>query len=125
MARPNIPPDKRTRLVRLCGMLGSDFDGERANAGRMANDIVRGLGLTWDQVIAASGQAEQPRQERREKPPRTPPEVARFCLSSRGVWTEWERKFLNDMLERYRLSDKQAQILSELLVRAERAGPRC
>ena len=38
-------------LAKLLGLLGSDHDGERANAGRMADTFVRQLGLTWFDVI--------------------------------------------------------------------------
>jgi hypothetical protein len=40
------------RLVRLLGMLGSTHDGEVANAGRMADRLIREHGLTWPQIIA-------------------------------------------------------------------------
>ena len=40
------------RLVRLLGMLGSAHDGEVANAGRMADRLIRERGLTWPQIIA-------------------------------------------------------------------------
>ena len=40
------------RLVRLLGMLGSAHDGEVANAGRMADRLIREHGLTWSQIIA-------------------------------------------------------------------------
>ena len=40
------------RLVRLLGMLGSAHDGEAANAGRMADRLIREHGLTWSQIIA-------------------------------------------------------------------------
>ena len=42
----------RERLARLLGMLGSAFDGEVANAGRLADKLVRGAGLTWPDIIA-------------------------------------------------------------------------
>jgi hypothetical protein len=39
------------RLAKLLGMLGSNSDGERANAARMADQLVRGLGLTWGDIV--------------------------------------------------------------------------
>ena len=53
-AIPGIPLDVSTaqRLVRLLGMLGSAHDGEVANAGRMADRLIRERGLTWPQIIA-------------------------------------------------------------------------
>ena len=42
----------RERLARLLGMLGSDHLGEVANAGRLADKMVRAAGLTWPDIIA-------------------------------------------------------------------------
>ena len=39
------------RLVRVLGMLGSDFPGERDNAARTATRILREAGLTWYDVL--------------------------------------------------------------------------
>lgn len=39
------------RLINLAGMLGSDHDGERASAARMATLELRRLGLTWAELI--------------------------------------------------------------------------
>ena len=36
----------------MLGLLGSDFDGEVANAGRLADKLVRSAGLTWPDIIA-------------------------------------------------------------------------
>lgn len=44
--------DKETsRLIKLLGMLGSSFAGERANAAEKANELIRSAGLTWEQYI--------------------------------------------------------------------------
>lgn len=45
------PQINRTLLVRCLGMLGSAHDGEVLNAGRVAQKMVRGAGLTWTDVI--------------------------------------------------------------------------
>jgi hypothetical protein len=44
----------RNRLTWLLGMLGSNFDSEVANAGRLADKLVRAAGLTWPDIIAPS-----------------------------------------------------------------------
>ena len=41
----------RERLAWLCGMFGSKFEGERANAATLAYQLVRRAGLTWPDVI--------------------------------------------------------------------------
>jgi hypothetical protein len=42
----------RERLIKLLGLLGSDHNGEIAAAGRMADALIRDLGVTWADVIA-------------------------------------------------------------------------
>jgi hypothetical protein len=42
---------QRDRLVKLLGMLGSQHDGERANAAQFVEQQRAALGLTWDQLI--------------------------------------------------------------------------
>lgn len=39
------------RLIAIAGMLGSDHDGERANAARLATLELRRLGLTWAELV--------------------------------------------------------------------------
>ena len=47
-----MTPGDRARLIKCLGMADSSHDGEAANAGRLANRLVKGQGLTWDGVIA-------------------------------------------------------------------------
>jgi hypothetical protein len=46
------PAPVRAKLVKLLGMMASEFEGERANAALMAERLRRGIGLTWDQLLA-------------------------------------------------------------------------
>jgi hypothetical protein len=46
-----LSPRSAERLVKLLGMLGSNHDGERAAAAAKANELVRGHGLVWRDVI--------------------------------------------------------------------------
>jgi hypothetical protein len=41
----------RERLVKLCGMLSSEFDGERAVAASKAATLLRQAGLRWDDIV--------------------------------------------------------------------------
>lgn len=73
----------RDRLIKLLGLLGSDHEGERGNAARMASDLLRGAGLTWAEVIAkvptrAHGASAHPHDD----PPRQ---------STREAYDCWER----------------------------------
>lgn len=49
----DLPPDALSRLEKLAGMLGSDFDGERASAAALASKLLNNHGLTWADVIRA------------------------------------------------------------------------
>lgn len=92
------------RLAKILGMLGSDHDGERAAAGLKASQIVRGLGLSWSDVIAA--------------PPLAPPSPR--IRSWRSGETDWQRmaRFCHDRGRQLRLRDRDF-IRSMLYVRGE------
>ena len=47
MTAGNLPESLVDRLVKLCGMLGSAHDGERAAAGLKADQLLRENGLRW------------------------------------------------------------------------------
>lgn len=46
-----MTPLDRDRLLKLCRLLASDQDGERANAATAANRLVERIG-GWDRVLA-------------------------------------------------------------------------
>ena len=50
-AKKKIQSGPRELLVKALGMLGSDHDGERANAARFAEKQRTQLGMTWDELI--------------------------------------------------------------------------
>ena len=45
----------REKLAKVLAMVGSQHDGERANAAGLADRMVRAAGLTWEQVLTAAG----------------------------------------------------------------------
>ena len=49
-----VPLDK-DRFIQVCGMLGSDFDGERAAAALMATKMLRSAGMTWAELLTHVG----------------------------------------------------------------------
>jgi hypothetical protein len=49
--KKKIPSGARELLVKALGMLGSDHDGERANAARFVEKQRTQLGMTWDELI--------------------------------------------------------------------------
>lgn len=108
-----LPAHQRSRLVRLLGLLSSDHDGERANAGAMADRLLRESGLRWDDVIA--GHALPP-------PPPEAWESAAVQILRSGRATDWERGFCHNLLSRWSgrdISEKQADVLGRIY------GQRC
>lgn len=113
-----LPHNKRIKLERLLGMLGSSFDGEIAAAGRAANALVKGAGLTWGDALAPAG-----------RPPQKKPEVkwwqedALACLAHEELISEWEEGFLSNMLERESLpTEKQREKLRQIMDRLGLGG---
>ena len=50
----------RRRLAAILGMLGSEFDGERAAAGLQAEAFRKRHGLTWEQMLSLPAVREEP-----------------------------------------------------------------
>jgi hypothetical protein len=121
-AVPHLTPDLAAKLAKILGMLGSDYDGEIAAAGRRANAMVKGAGLTWDEVITSSAPIPQPTQRprRRWRTPGTPSDTAALCLQWRDeVLTDWETDFCRSIVGRRRISTKQAGVLARIVDKVE------
>ncbi len=117
-------PAAKVRLARLLGMLGSDHDGEVANAGRLAHRLVTGCGLTWTDIVVGSAAPakRKPRKPRAKRPPPKPPATrppehwhqdAEQVMQS-GQASPWEQSFCASLLTQWRgrcLSDKQTEVL--------------
>jgi hypothetical protein len=117
-----LPEESRVRLARVLGMLGSAFDGERSNAAAMADKMLRAAGLSWADLLA-------------EQPPPPPPPAGDPWRSvqdwrdrasqilATGRVTAWERKFCEDLLDRWDgwdLTEKQERCLDKIF--RERVG---
>ncbi len=110
-------PDAATieRIQKLCGMFGSDHPGERSNAARMADKLVRQAGLTWRDLICP--QAEQPNggAESRWREPHTWRDAMRLCVKHADIITDWELGFA-ELLRNYRsLTPRQNEILWQIV----------
>ena len=109
-ARAMLDPTVADRLAKLLGMLGSDHDGERANAGRMADELIRANGLRWADVlaVAASTKTNSDWQQ-----------MADWCRAHHQQFNAKQLGFIQTMLTwRGTPSDKQKQWLIDLFVRA-------
>src|SRR3954462_2039623 len=116
-----ISPDLANKLAKVLGMLGSDHDGEIAAAGRRAHAMVKGAGLTWNQVLApANSPPESPyRPPRRWRRPASASDAAALCLQWGEVLTDWETDFCRSLVGRYRLSPKQSEVLNRIAAKCE------
>src|SRR5271166_5601548 len=100
-----LQPAYRDRLVKLLGMLGSDHEGERANAARMAHEHLQLAGLTWcDVILATPAQETKPRTQRPWRNPARKPGWAEQAEAVAGslLVTEWERDFAANLLRVWR-----------------------
>ena len=95
------------RLAKLLGMLGSNSDGERANAARMVDQLVRGLGLTWSDIVMPHAVPASDWQR-----------MANYCLTLRDQLNQREMEFV-ESIARYRAapSNKQQSWLSKIHAR--------
>jgi hypothetical protein len=125
-----LPPPAHAKLIKLAGMLGSSFDGERANAARRATDLLREHGTTWSEVLASScqscptcvartaqqGRTETYRDTARDWTRGSWRNVAIRCLMHDDLLSEWEASFLQSVLRqrRWRLSDRQQEVLNRI-----------
>lgn len=119
---PTINFDQKTahKLAKIAGLLGSDYEGERASAALKATQILRNVGITWGGLIMAAVPAPE------EKMPElgTWRETCRACLAS-GQWLrDWERNFLETLPKFRRLSVKQRYVLDEIARRVGVKEPR-
>src|SRR5215813_13359059 len=130
----------RSRLAQLLGMLGSDFDGEVINAGRLADRMLKEAGVTWPEALDAERvaveaarvlladneqlqtenrqlQAELVRLRRPPLPtswvlPQTPGEQTAQAIEWTGILNDWERSFVNDLSGRWQPpTERQRQVL--------------
>jgi hypothetical protein len=108
--RTALPPAAAVRLVRICGLLGSDQAGEAASAAAAATKLIRSAGLTWQELLEPIVVA--------PPPPRPPSPDWRAavgeCLQQSCLFTKWECDFLSNLVRFRRLSPKQADILARL-----------
>jgi hypothetical protein len=136
---------EKARLEKLLGMLGSSFDGERANAARLISALAERQGLTVVELIYDTlaqqhcgrrqqrPRPEQPKDDRRAKAmPDTLLKVltgiADNPASYELVLTKWEIDFAVDVSARYsrdyQLSAKQLATAEEIVRKARRATAR-
>lgn len=115
------------KFARLCGLLASDFDGERANAATFATKWLKENKLTWQDVadLASRDAPQAPQWDftiRPKRPPPRPPidpmhwgNIDHMLKAHDGKFSGWEREFLTSIRQRAtELTEKQQSVLDRL-----------
>ena len=106
---------EKRKLIGILSRLASEHDGERAAAGLLATRLLKSAGLTWDQIVGGP-----------VSPPRLSPQPWRGeiegCLKHAGLLSQWERKFLRDLLSRGALTTRQHDKVRQI---AQQIRERC
>jgi hypothetical protein len=102
--------DKATKLAKILGLLVSDHEGERVAAGLKANEILRGLGLQWHDVISIPGETPETEDWR----------AVAESLHGHADLTPREADFIENILNGTTLTEKQERWLGYI---AERLKP--
>jgi hypothetical protein len=112
----HLPPEKHKRLVQFCGMLGSNFAGERAIAAKKATELLIEHQLTWETFLNGANGTAQPEFEWTASRPVAWREKARECQEYPDELTEWETEFIMSILgqQRTELSAKQQAALDRI-----------
>jgi hypothetical protein len=107
MTAPARPPLDRRRLGPILDRLSSNFDGEALVAARRAGAIVRGAGVTWNELL--NSPMIKPGPPPSSAPPLDVDAIINAALMRPGRLTAWEIAFVNSLAERRtrRLSERQ------------------
>ncbi len=117
----SLPDAAADRLAKFCGLLGSDADGERATAARMATRLLRDHGLTWANLVEAATRDLWQNRYHRTPPPENWERDRAFCMRHSALLTVWEIGFLTDISARRSISDKQRVILNQIIAKVREA----
>jgi hypothetical protein len=117
MTTGTLPPATADRLAKLCGLLGSSHDGERANAAALADRLLREHGLAWETLVGAARLGLEAQRSRSFPVAASDAACARrddglldWLLRRRSLLSEWEAEFLSSLRRGWsgRLTRKQA-----------------
>src|SRR5690348_11476254 len=90
---PRQPLDGE-RLVKSCGMLGSEYVGERAAAAAQADRLIRAAGLGWPDIILP---ALPPAPVETPAPTRPFSNPIEFVFANAECLSEWENGFIKSL----------------------------
>lgn len=136
----SLSPADASKLAKLCGMFSSDYDGERANAAQMADNLLKKTGLTWEQMFQGAKLDDEPshrssasypdygaysraqedcRASRRKWAQYDYRLMATCCLHHPEVLFEGEERFLKNLLRQSSISPRQRDWLTKIAIRCE------
>jgi hypothetical protein len=102
----------RTRLAKVCGLFSSDHVGERAEAARRADALVRLAGLTWPELLGAELPGAGKFGTSRPRESRLSP--GQILARHGAALTGWEKQFLTTLIRRPGWSHRQTEIFREI-----------
>lgn len=108
------------KLAKICGMLGSAHDGERASAALLATQILDDLDVTWRNVIERAFSASKPAAsvDMDERNAGWHVGYCAWLINNKGdTLSKWDMDFLTSLTGRYasiRLTQKQADCLTRI-----------
>jgi hypothetical protein len=121
-----LSPAERNRLIAILGMLGSDFDGERASAALMVSRLLKSAGLIWADVVIVpqtGPHRERPRHDPSDPfPGRSWYDIVARCGEYPQYLDAWELEFIEGLRRFPRLSPKQFAKLSTIVARLRARG---
>jgi hypothetical protein len=121
--RALLDPHSVDRLRKLCGMLGSVHDGERAAAAANADALVRSLGLSWAEIIAPPIVPEHsPRIRSWRAHDSDWQRMAQFSHARRWSLSQREREFVESVLNWRAPTEKQKDWLTAIYARLHERG---
>ena len=108
-------PEKR--LIDVCGRLASDFDGERAAAASIATRMLHEAGMSWAELVAlafADSPAAEPEQRHQFRSDSWQAAAHWLIDEHCARLNDWEFQFLQSILDRDELSEKQTGALARI-----------
>lgn len=104
------------KFARICGMLSSPHDGERASAALLATNFLSARKLTWEDLILAKAPLVISAPHWSQGPKTDREWVVAFRTHAGSCLTTWEADFLKSVLEsnRWPLSPKQKEVLARM-----------
>ena len=108
-----LPPDARQKLTKILGLTNSTHDGEALSAARLANDLLKRHGATWeDALLALSPDSERDSLDHARR--------ARWTLENgHCALKPKEKDFLSNIITRRVITAKQREWLGALQSRVE------